>query len=93
MDQETKAIEAQIDVWSDAYVKKNWVAPTTTPPLLHARGSSRIACPDWSCGTKLAPALNNCSTCEGAGAAGGGGAVRIIWGPGRSFPSTNTQDK
>jgi hypothetical protein len=24
--------------------------------------------------------------------AGGGGAVRIIWGPGRAFPSTNTGD-
>ena len=23
---------------------------------------------------------------------GGGGAVRIIWGPGRAFPSTNTGD-
>lgn len=25
-----------------------------------------------------------------AGGIGGGGAVRIIWGSGRSFPSTNT---
>lgn len=28
----------------------------------------------------------------GAGGAGGNGAVRIIWGAGRSFPSTNTAD-
>jgi len=28
-----------------------------------------------------------------AGGAGGGGAVRIIWGPGRAFPSTLTQDQ
>lgn len=29
---------------------------------------------------------------DGAGGAGGGGAVRIIWGAGRSYPSTNTGD-
>ena len=30
---------------------------------------------------------------SGAGGADGGqGAVRIIWGPGRSYPSTNTGD-
>ena len=29
---------------------------------------------------------------SGAGAVGGSGAVRIIWGAGRSFPSTNTAD-
>jgi hypothetical protein len=28
----------------------------------------------------------------GGGANGGGGAVRIMWGPGRSFPSTNAAD-
>jgi hypothetical protein len=28
-----------------------------------------------------------------AGQVGDGGAVRIIWGPGRSFPSTNTADQ
>ena len=28
----------------------------------------------------------------GGGTSGGGGVVRIIWGQGRSFPSTNTQD-
>jgi hypothetical protein len=32
---------------------------------------------------------NNASCATGSGA---GGAVRIIWGTGRSFPSTNTQD-
>jgi hypothetical protein len=26
------------------------------------------------------------------GGPSGGGAVRIIWGDGRSYPSTNTQD-
>ena len=26
------------------------------------------------------------------GVGGGEGAVRIIWGPGRSYPSTNTAD-
>jgi hypothetical protein len=26
------------------------------------------------------------------GASGAGGAVRIIWGPGRAYPSTSVQD-
>ena len=32
-------------------------------------------------------------TTDGDGGDGGQGAVRIIWGTGRSYPSTNTQDK
>ena len=35
---------------------------------------------------------NHDSSVGGTDGLGGGGAVRLIWGPGRSFPSTQTGD-